>query len=400
MRFTSFSQQRLNLLSFFQEREETLENRPRIIISPYRVCPLGAHIDHQGGAVLGMTLDAGSILAFEPSEGSWVRLHSTNYDSVVEFDLKHLGSAKSTGWGRYAIGAATVLNDHAPLTRGIVGAVSGTLPEGGLSSSASVGLAYLSALAEVNGIELGPMDLVELDRRLENNYLGLRNGILDPASIVHGKERELLHIDTQRPAVEAIAMPAHAPSFQILVVQSGVPRNLTKGSGYNNRVAECREAACALATAGGLPDTAILGKIPLEVFDEFGARLPRAPRLRARHFFSEVERVSQGLVAWKEADWDRFGELMNQSCDSSLRNYECGCPELEGLQEIMRRSSGVLGSRFSGAGFGGCHVGFVEEDFSVDDAAAIQGAYVAAFPHVRGRAAVYLGSTGEGVRSA
>ena len=371
-----------------------------MVISPYRICPLGAHIDHQGGAVLGMTLDAGSVLAFEPSGGSRVKLHSTNYDSVVEFDLKRLAAAESTGWGRYAVGAATVLNDHAPVTRGIVGAVSGTLPEGGLSSSASVGLAYLRALADVNGIELGPMDLVELDRRLENDYLGLRNGILDPASIVYGKARELLHIHTLRPAVETIAMPAHSRQLQILVVQSGVPRNLTKGSGYNNRVAECGEAARALAVAGGLPETAILGKIPVEVFDEFGARLPRGPRLRATHFFSEVKRVSQGLVAWRDGDWDRFGELMTQSCDSSLRNYECGCPELEGLQEIMRQTSGILGSRFSGAGFGGCHVGFVEESFTVGDAAVIQDAYETAFPHVRGRVAVYLGSSGEGVRSA
>ena len=389
-----------DLLAFFHKREERLAEVPQMVISPYRICPLGAHIDHQGGSVLGMTINAGSVLAFEPSDGPQVRLHSTNYKSVVEFGLDELGAARSAGWGRYALGAATVLNDHAPLTRGIVGAVSGTLPEGGLSSSASVGLAYLRALADVNGIDLGGMDLVELDRRLENDYLGLRNGILDPASIVYGKTRELLHIDTRSPAVETIALPDDARRFQILVVQSGVPRNLTKGSGYNHRVAECQEAARTLAKAAGLTDATILGSVPLEIFDEFGSRLPREPRLRATHFFSEVERVRQGLTAWRKGDWERFGELMNESCDSSLGNYECGSPELEGLQEIVRRTDGVFGSRFSGAGFGGCLVGLVQEEFTVADATAILTVYEAAFPHVQGRAAVYLGTSGEGVRSA
>jgi len=398
MEFKSLDEEMRQLLAFLREREGDLKREPMVVVSPYRICPLGAHIDHQGGPVLGMTINAGSILAFVPSETPDVRLHSTNYSSTVEFDFGDLENSVPKGWGRYAKGAAKVLNAVSPLRKGLVGVVSGVLPEGGLSSSASVGLAYLYALAQINGIDCPESQFVELDRQLENDYLGLKNGILDPASIVHGKEGTLVHINTRDGSVAALPMSEKASGFRILIAHSGVPRNLTKGTGYNNRVTECQEAASWLGERAGIENASILSDVPADVFEKWGADMRREPRLRALHFYSEVERVEAGIRAWESGDWAAFGELMNASCRSSLENYECGCPELEALHEIISSADGVYGSRFSGAGFGGCVVALVNEGFRCDAVDALQAEYVRRFPELEGRVRVYLSDSDHGLR--
>jgi galactokinase len=229
---------------------------------------------------------------------------------------------------RYAQAAARVLK----VTHGMQGHVSGSLIGSGLSSSASVGLAYLKALAEVNNVQLSNEQLVKLEYQIEHDELKLQIGLLDPLTIVYGQRDALLIMDTIIATVSPIPDPP-SRHFAWIVAYSGVSRELTK-SGFNVRVEECRQAASLL-----IDGAKILSDIPWELFEEKKMALPENLRKRATHFFTEVERVYLGAKAWKESNLEVFGQLMNQSCASSINNYESGSEVLiakKGLAESAR----------------------------------------------------------------
>ncbi len=358
-------------------------------VSPYRICPLGAHVDHQGGAVLGRTIDAHTVLAFTPRSVPEMRVHSLNFGGSASIDLRNPAAAERGDWSRYAAAAARALAERRELRTGLVGAVVGALPGGGLSSSASVGLAYLTALAAVNRIVLEPRDLIELSRRLENDYLGLRNGILDQSTIVHGRQRAMLHIATRTGAVEYVADAVAAEPYGFLVAYSGYSRELTS-TGFNQRVEECEQAARLLAERARVAGARTLSDLPVDVFRRFGGELPPELGRRASHYYSEVARVETGRDLWHAADLVGFGELMNESCRSSIRDYECGSEPLKTLQEVVCSARGVFGSRFSGGGYGGCVVGLVAASAAEQAAKYILDAYADTHPEVREQARVFL----------
>lgn len=260
-------------------------NHIRSIFSPYRICPIGAHVDHQGGAVLGRTLALGTTLDYEPLASPEVQLVSDQFGETRFL----LGEAvDKTHWARYARAAALVLDGR--LKRGMRARVSGPLAGAGLSSSASVGLAYLKALADVNELDISAGELVQLDFQLENGQLGLQNGILDPLTIVYGKKDALLFMDTITATATTIADSPSGDATWI-VAYSGISRELTK-SGFNLRVAECHEAASLL-----YPGAWKLADVPRELYEEKKDHLPTNLRCRAEHFYSEQERVRQGARA-------------------------------------------------------------------------------------------------------
>ncbi len=368
----------------------------RMVASPYRISPLGAHIDHQGGPVLGMTVSAYTLLAYVPSVDLRIQLRSKNYPDAVAFDLNAVPSEIPGAWGYYVRGAALALREHYTLRHGITGLLKGMLPGCGLSSSASVLLAYIHALAEVNDISLSEWEYVRLTQLAENKYIGLRNGILDQTSIVFGEKDHLLHIDTQQPSVDRVQDCCGQGAYRILIAYSGYSRELTT-TGYNTRVQECQEAAESLSKWEGDVSAKILSDISETTYREHGAELEPMLYRRARHFFGEVQRVNQGLIAWKEGNIQAFGRLMNDSCRSSMEFYECGSPPVHDLQLIVSTTEGVWGSRFSGGGFGGCVVGFVSPDHAEQAVKTIRAAYVAQHPEVADSAAVYLASSVKGV---
>jgi len=397
MEFLDLAQAQQKLIAFFSKENKTSPSQIRVIASPYRICPLGAHIDHQGGPVLGMTINAYTLLAFVPNADGAVRLQSRNYPGIIQFELKRPADRTDSAWGVYAKAAARALQEEHPLARGLSGIVDGMLPGCGLSSSASVLLAYLHALAAANHIRLEPWDYVRLARRAENNFIGLNNGILDQTSIIFGRRKHLLHIDTRQEKVSRLPDPLGESQYRIIVAYSGYSRELTT-SGYNSRVQECREAARQLSQVSGCGPANILSDIPPLVFQQYGYKLAPALGRRAEHFFSEVQRVNDGLVAWREGRIEAFGRLMVESCRSSMESYECGIQPIYDLQQIVSSADGVVGSRFMGGGFGGCVVGIVKNSQAAPAAADIYKAYRQLHPEVADQAAVYLARSAGGVR--
>jgi len=186
----------------------------RVVRSPYRVCPLGAHVDHQLGQVTGMALDRALLLGFAPARDGHVRLRSHNFGGEVEFWLDRLPSRPVGDWGDYARGAAFALRRYRTLERGLIGIVDGYRNVGGLSSSAAAGVAYLLALEEVNGLRVSARENVELDRIVENDYIGLNNGILDQATILLSRRGCLTHVDCASGSVRGVVQRAASPPLR------------------------------------------------------------------------------------------------------------------------------------------------------------------------------------------
>ncbi len=360
----------------------------KYVVVPYRICPLGAHVDHQGGVALGLGINAFSVLAYVPVAEPVVRLQSLNYPGEVKFKLMQAGRSKPKDWGRYAQGAAYVLQRRGQLHRGIVGVVSGSLPGHGLGSSASIGLAYLIALAQTNGIQLNKAELISLDRQLENDYLQLQNGIMDQAIILHGIRNGLVYLDTHRETFETISDPPAASGSRFIIASSGFSRELV-ATGFNDKVVLCRQAAEILGQQIGLEGAEQLSQIPAEAYEHYGPSLPSVLQQVATHYFSEVQRVEEGRIAWKNGDLVRFGELMNESNQSSISHYKSGSEPLKRLQEIVSKAPGVYGSRFSGGGFGGCVVGLVAKEALAEAAGYIERCYHKAYPAVAESARCY-----------
>lgn len=334
------------------------------IFCPYRVCPLGAHVDHQLGLVTGFALDKGISLEFVPTEDGRVHAKSKNFEGEVAFHLKELPE-KSFSWGDFIVGAAKILSEKYELKRGFDGVIEGTLPVGGLSSSAAVIITYINVLCRVNNIHLTEQQMIQYAIRVEREFIGVNVGKLDQSCEIYCKKDHLLFLDTQDDTTELIPVNKNMAPFEIAIIYSGVSRKLA-GSAYNLRVDECRAAAYALKGYSGmeygkLEDTH-LREVPKSVYDEYKSMLPVNWKKRAHHYYYETERVKNGIRAWREGDMETFGRMIFESGRSSIYHYEAGSEPLKALYEIMVRTDGIYGGRFSGAGFNGCCMAIVNPE--------------------------------------
>ena len=353
------------------------------IFSPYRVCPLGAHVDHQHGLVTGFAIDKGVDLWFNVREDSEVRLSSRTFDGDVSFHINTPSQVKEHHWGDYARGAKYALRKRFDLNQGVEGVIQGSLPVGGLSSSAAVLIAYVMAFAKANGITLQPFEVVQIASEAEREYIGLNNGLLDQACIALGKKDGLLFLDCDTNDYRIIKKNPAMPEFELGIFFSGLTRSLVN-SDYNLRVFECKTAAWNMLAYTDQPlktfDKTFLRDIPKATFDKTKIAMPARFARRAEHFYSEYRRVRQGVTAWETGNLKLFGKLSFDSCESSIHNYECGSSELVAIYEIMRKLPGVWGGRFSGAGFKGACIAIVDPAYKEQIEAELTKKYLEQFP--------------------
>ena len=352
-----------------------------VVKAPLRICPLGAHIDHQLGVVTGMTINQSILMAFAPTGDGTVQVDSLNFSPPISFTLNNVRAYQARDWGNYIRGAVLALQQYYKINYGLVGMIGGEMPVGGLSSSAAVTIAYLLALEAINALEVSAETNVSLVRFTENKYIGLNNGILDQSVILFSQKNYLTRIDCQSIEIDKIPAASQMTDFEILSVYSGLTDVLV-GTDYNNRVAECQEAARLLLEFAGqqVEDTPRLRLVAPEIFEAEGHRLADPLRKRTTHYFGEVQRVANGVAAWQNGNINRFGELMTESGESSVKNYECGSPQLITLYEILRDIPGVYGTRFSGAGFRGNCIALIDPTARESIAEAIHARYPAQHP--------------------
>lgn len=377
------------------------------IFSPYRVCPLGAHVDHQHGIVTGFAVNKGVDLWFNVRDDAMVNLRSLSFEGEVHFDLLRRTEVREKHWGDYARGAKYALKKRFELTRGIDGVLQGSLPVGGLSSSAAVLIAYVMAFAKANGIQLQPFEVVQIASEAEREYIGLNNGLLDQACIALGKKDNLLFLDCDSNEYRHIQFGGSSKHvnldglFEIGIFFSGLTRSLVN-SDYNLRVYECKTAAWNMLAYQDMPlktfDKTFLRDIPKETFEKTRDMMPLRFAKRAEHFYSEYRRVRQGVTAWESGNLQLFGKLSFDSCESSIHNYECGSPELISIYQIIRQQQGVYGGRFSGAGFKGAVIALVDPLYKQQIEEALTKAYLSQYPEYAETFKVYWVKPDDGAR--
>ena len=371
------------------------------IFSPYRVCPIGAHVDHQHGLVTGFAIDKGVDLWFNVRDDDKVHLESRSFDGIVDFEISKPSQVREYHWGDYARGAKYALRKRFELKRGIDGVLQGSLPVGGLSSSAAVLIAYVMAFAKANGIALQPFEVVQIASEAEREYIGLNNGILDQSCIALGRKNGLLFLDCDSNDYRIINRHPDMPDFEIAIFFSGLTRSLVN-SDYNLRVYECKTAAWNMLAYMDQPlktfDKTFLRDIPKASFDKTKIAMPARFARRAEHFYSEYRRVRQGVTAWETGNLKLFGKLSFDSCESSIHNYECGSPELIAIYEIMRTLPGVWGGRFSGAGFKGACVAIIDPAYKEDIERQMTERYLEQFPEYENTFKCYFVKPDDGAR--
>ena len=371
------------------------------IFSPYRVCPLGAHVVLQHGLVTGFAIDKGVDLWFTPRNDGEVHLESRTFEGLVNFNVTMASQVKEGNWGDYARGAKYALRKRFVLRYGIDGVIQGSLPVGGLSSSAAVLIAYVMAFAKANDIELKPMEIVKIASEAEREYVGLNNGILDQACIALGQKDGLLFLDCDTDEYRIIKRHPKMPEMEIGIFFSGLTRSLVS-SDYNLRVSECKTAAWNMLAYTDQPlkvfDKTFLRDIPKETFERTRDMMPNRFARRAEHFYSEYRRVRQGVMAWESGNLNLFGKLSFDSCESSIHNYECGSPELISIYQIMRGLPGVYGGRFSGAGFKGACIALINPAYKEQIQEELTRQYLEQYPEYEQTFGVYFVKPDDGAR--
>ncbi len=367
---------------------------------PYRICPIGAHSDHNFGKITGLAIDKGVHIAYGPKMNGVLELSSLQFDRRAQWHIHQVDEKPTGDWADYLRGATWALGRHYPLSVGMCGVVEGSLPIGGLSSSAAVIIAFMSALCKLNNISLTPTEMIDIAQEAENQYVGVACGKLDQSCEVLSKKNHLLYLDTLDGSYELIPQHPDMKPYKIAIFFSGIERTLA-GSAFNMRVDEAKAAAYALMCYAGMPygkfAEAVLRDVPVEVYRQYRDRLPENWAKRAEHWYTEFDRVQRGAEAWRRGDLEEYGRLSFESGTSSIYNWETGSPELKTLYDIMTRTDGIYGGRFSGAGFKGCCMALIDPAYAESIEKSVTEKYLKEFPKLEGKYGFYLCDSADGV---
>ena len=319
-----------------------------IAFCPYRISPLGAHIDHQYGKINGLAIDKGIHMAYHPKQNGVVEVQSLNFPKRAQFFVCDVPEEKQGDWA----------------------------------------------------IHLDSMEMILMAKAAENKYVGVSCGKLDQSCEVLSKKNHLLYLDTKDDSYELIPTNNNMKPYKVAIFFSGLERSL-KNSKYNLRQDECKAAAYALMGYAGIDydtfENTRLRDVPFEIFEAYKSRLPELWKRRAEHYYSEFYRAEKGAELWRKGDLDGYGQLVFESGKSSIYSYECGCDELKKLYDIMLDTDGIYGGRFSGAGFKGCCMALINPDKAEDIKEKVNTEYLKAFPALEGKYSFHLCESADGV---
>jgi len=343
---------------------EILPGADFLSIAPGRVNLLGEHLDYNGGTVLPIAIDRYVQVAIKPGS-QHISIQALDLAQSIEFDLDSIEEKVDIhgnvlpGWAGFPAGVAWVLNHQGLKVPGMQAAFTSSVPIGaGLSSSAAVEVAFAGAWQALGGWSLDRMSLAKLCQQAENEFVGVESGLMDQFASANGVDDHVMIFDTRNDSWRTEPLP---PGTVIAVADSGVRRALSQ-SGYNQRRQECEQSFHLLQKK--IPTIQYLADVPADDLAKYEKTLPGALRKRARHVVSECQRVNHAIDALEKRDTATFGRLMFEG-HASLRDlFEVSTPELDTLVEIAGTLPGCYGARLTGAGFGGCTVNLVANEWA------------------------------------
>lgn len=345
------------LKNTFQEIYGTSDNEIHAYFAPGRVNLIGEHTDYNGGYVFPCALSFGTYLLVRRNNGSLLRFATTNFDYRAEIPVDQPFQKEGDAWTNYPLGVIHELQKLSLQPEGLDMLFSGDIPNGaGLSSSASIEMVTGTAMNDLFGLKMEKMDLVKTGQHAENNFVGVNCGIMDQFASGMGAKDHALFLNCETLDYERV--PLVLNGIKIVITNTNLRRGLAD-SKYNERRAECEKAVEEISKEREIPN---LSRLSLEAFNELSHLISsEVVKRRARHVISENDRTLRAISALNSGDIEEFGQLMNASHDSLRDDYEVTGKELDTLVEEARKISGTLGSRMTGAGFGGCTVSLVKE---------------------------------------
>ena len=367
--------------------------------TPYRICPLGAHVDHNLGLITGFAIDKGIHIAYNKNTDGIMEIESLQFKKRALWHVNNTPVKALGDWADPLRGATIELNNRYSLKYGINAIIDGELPIGGLSSSSALIITLINALAFVNGIKLTKEELIEIAELAENNYLKIANGKLNQMCEVYSKKNKLLYVDMQDNTFSLVDTPSNM-EFVIGIFFSGVDK--VNGDNYNIRTDELRAAAYLIKSLSGIEYGRIndtnMRDIKEEVFNKYKDMLPDNYKKRGEHFYSELKRVKKGIKAYQDGDIKLFGKLVTESGESSIRNWETGSKELIDLFNIIKECEGVYGTRFSGSGYKGCCIAFIKPEYFEKIRKEVKDKYLSIYPNMKDKYSDHLCYTADGVK--
>lgn len=333
----------------------------RSYFAPGRVNLIGEHTDYNGGHVFPCALTIGTYFIARQREDRVLRFYSTNFESlgIIESSLDNLVWSKEADWTNYPMGVMWAFGEKGyKITNGFDILLCGNIPNGsGLSSSASVEVGTGVLLRDMYGFDVSMIDIALIGQYSENNFNKVNCGIMDQFAIAMGKKDHAIFLDTADLSYEYA--PIVLKDAKIVIACSNKKRGLGD-SKYNERRAECEEALAELQT---VVDIKSLGELDEAQFEQYRSAIKSEVRQRrAKHAVYENQRTIKAVAALKAGDIEEFGRLMIASHDSLRDDYEVTGKELDTLVASALKQDGVIGSRMTGAGFGGCTVSIVKND--------------------------------------
>lgn len=333
----------------------------KVYFAPGRVNMIGEHTDYNGGHVFPCALTIGTYAAVKKRDDNKLRFFSANFSQsgIIESSLEDLTPSEKAGWTNYPKGVMWAFAGRGmKMDAGLDIVIYGNIPNGsGLSSSASLEVLTGFMLRDQFGFEVTNVELAQIGQYSENNFNGMNCGIMDQFASAMGKKDNAIFLDTADLSFEYA--PLVLEGAKIIVTNSKVKHSLVD-SAYNNRRSECEKALAELQT---VVDIRGLGDLSEEEFEAHKDVIGDPVRmLRAKHAVYENQRTIRAVAALKENDVETFGKLMNASHVSLRDDYEVSCEEIDVLVEEAWKIDGVIGSRITGGGFGGCTVSIVKDE--------------------------------------
>ena len=327
-------------------------------MAPGRVNLIGEYTDFNEGFVFPMTVDRGVYVGVRARNDQRIRVFSSRFDELIDYQLEDLEKPAHGHWSCYVLGVVEELRLLGLVPQGFDAVIDGNLNLGaGLSSSAALETATALALQTLFGFEMSRVDVATLCQRVEHRYAGVMCGIMDQFASGLGRSGHALMLDCR--TLSHVNIPVRLDDHRIVIISSEVKRELAS-SAYNERRSQCEEGVALFRKYD--PSIASLRDVTYGLFDSHSRELSDLVFRRCRHVITENARVLDTSAALNAGDHVQFGRLMTASHHSLRDDFEVSCDELDYLVDIANGTDGVLGSRMTGAGFGGCTVTLIHKD--------------------------------------